>query len=278
MVYIHGPATELSADPDPAEDAPLGAAGLEDVGYPPGADLDDFGRCKLAGDPDALIHDPVALDRAWRLIREEDLGQFGGYTDSPDGKAAFERDWKAALDQRVDLVDTLSVARWRENQQRARFEQRVANEARAKVQAKAASKSAALKMVATWRSTRRPWQSMTRSTDIWTASTRWRLHSRPTSGPGRSSASPSAHTRGASGRSGDRVPGAGTLAERSEAAARARCAHGLNVLDQQLAGLVALRNLERRCDPDAAELLTAQIDGLLQVRSVYTAVIGAEVP
>jgi hypothetical protein len=126
-------------------DIPLGDE--EDVGYPAGANVDAFGRCKLVGDPDALMHDPVALDRAWRLVREEGLGQYGGFGDSPQGKERFAEAWKAALDQRVDLVDTLSVQRWRENETRARFEQRVAEESRQKVQAKTARKSAAFQQV-----------------------------------------------------------------------------------------------------------------------------------
>jgi hypothetical protein len=165
-MHIDGPPVGLPIDPDPerreegldpvgskyartlADDAPLEAADPEeDVGYPAGADVDSFGRCKFVGDPDAVIHDPVALDRAWRLVREEDLGQYGGYSDSPAGKAKFTEDWKAALDQRVDLVDTLAVGRWRENQQRARLEQRIVEEKREKAQVKAGNEAAAYKQV-----------------------------------------------------------------------------------------------------------------------------------
>jgi hypothetical protein len=64
------------------------------------------------------------------------------------------------------------------------------------------------------------------------------------------------------------VAGASALAE---AAARA---HGLAVIDRQLAGLVAQRRIEERCDGDAVELLTMQIDGLLDTRHAYLSVVG----
>lgn len=103
----------------------------------PDGDVDEHGYVILdpALDPDELIADPVAAAKAWRVVREERLGD---YPDDDRGRARFEDEWRSMLNVRRDLVQTLRLTAYQGEQSRLAFKQRLRDEAHERKQSRKA--------------------------------------------------------------------------------------------------------------------------------------------
>jgi hypothetical protein len=75
------------------------------------ARLEDYVPLPAAADPDELLGDSVAMAKAWRVARQEELG---GFTDTEEDRSTFEELWRGFVDARRDLVATLRLEKYEE--------------------------------------------------------------------------------------------------------------------------------------------------------------------
>jgi hypothetical protein len=101
---------------------------------------DHLGRVPLAArfDPDELLADPLAVAKAWRIVRDEGLPYVGD-------RSSFEAEWRVFIDLRLDLVETLRAQKAREEEAEAAWRKQEAERPAREAAAKKAEAEAAMK-------------------------------------------------------------------------------------------------------------------------------------